>query len=783
MKRSNYVFTLVALVFMLNISGQAPGDAPWISYPTASVTDYGVYHFRKAFDLEKVPAEFVIHVSADNRYHLFVNGERVCYGPAKGDLKTYKYDVVDIAPFLRKGKNQLAALVYNAGKDKPMALLSAQTAFLLRPADNAYGEITTGSEWKTFKNPAYEPVSYYEMLFEHRWFYGYYACGPGDKLDAAKYPWGWEAAGFDDTEWLPAEVLSFDGGAPWHLVPRNIAFMDGHRVRPQKVRMVQHATVNEGFTKGDGPVIVPANRKATVLLDFGVLTMGYPELVVEGGSGSSVKVRYAEALYEKVNLKAHRDSVEGKTMFGVWDLFRPDGGQRVFIPLWKRTFRYVQFEVETADEPLVIHDYSSEYSGYPYTEMASFRTDDERLNEIFEICLRTLRMCSGETYYDTPFYEQLSYGGDNRPISAISTYNSTDDRLLREVMRLYPQSVNKETRLFKSAYPSRFDFDMGSWSLAWIQSLQDYYLMRGDAAYVKQFADDIEGVLGFYHRHMDEQLGILGGIRSQNFVDWSIGRGSIPRKNEEGEIKHSTILTLYYLHTLDCVLRLHKEAGLEVDAAKWEKEAARIRKGVKEHCWDSNLELFRDHPGQDVYSQHANLLAILTDVVPAEKQPEMLERILAYDGFTEMASSYFSFFLFKTMMKTGQEDLFLDNLGFWNDFLDRGFTTCGETGFASHDRSDCHAWAAHPAYYMLSIVCGIRPADTGFENVLIEPHTGSLEEITADMPHPKGRISVDYRIRNGKLKGTITLPPGMNGTLVWDDAKQELTEGENRIRL
>ena len=85
--------------------------------------------------------------------------------------------------------------------------------------------------------------------------------------------------------------------------------------------------------------------------------------------------------------------------------------------------------------------------------MSTFESDNPDLNAIFRMCQQTLRMCSAETYYDTPYYEQLSYGGDNRPIGALSAYNTTDDRLFREVMRLYPQSVNSETKLFQGRLP------------------------------------------------------------------------------------------------------------------------------------------------------------------------------------------------------------------------------------------------------------------------------------------------------------------------------------------
>ena len=61
-------------------------SASWISVPGAPPFDYGVYHFRKTFELPSKPARFVIHVSADNRYQLVVNGERSVNGPARGDL-------------------------------------------------------------------------------------------------------------------------------------------------------------------------------------------------------------------------------------------------------------------------------------------------------------------------------------------------------------------------------------------------------------------------------------------------------------------------------------------------------------------------------------------------------------------------------------------------------------------------------------------------------------------------------------------------------------------------
>lgn len=781
---------LVIILQLCFIIGKSQTNAPWISYPSANQTQYGVYHFRKTFNMAKVPDELVIHVSADNRYNLFVNGERVCYGPAKGDLQTYKYDVIDIASYLKPGKNVLAALVYNGGEDKNWAFISMQTAFFLQAASDTYGFVNTDESWKVFKNKAYNPVSYKEMLQgENKFFNGAYYCGPNEEVFADQYPWGWEIADFDDSGWKNSEPLKFDDKAPWNLVPRNIPFMDNHLVKPVSIREVSGIDFPKGDWDGMQQIRIPRDTKASILIDFENFTMGYPELLVDGGKGSAVKVKYAEALYEKVDLKGHRDSVNNLTMYGVFDIYLPDGKKRLFRPLWKRVFLYVELEIQTKEMPLTVHSYTLEYSGYPYHEMATFKSDNHRLNEVFEMCQRTLKMCSGETYYDTPYYEQLSYGGDNVPIGAISLYNSIDDRLFREMIRLYAQSQNENTGLMPSSYPSRFSVVQGTWPMAWVQCLQQYYEIRGDSSWTKNYVPNIELVLKFYERHLDESTGLIGTVTTKNFIDWSIHKSKnwrviknyIPRPNVQGETKQSAMLTLYFAYTLDCAVTLYKQLGLFEKASYWHKVSVGIKAAVYNNCWDEQKQLFRDYPDKQFYSQHTNILAILCDILPPADQNVLMNRILTYEKFDEVASSYFSFFLFKAMQKTGQEELILDNLDFWYTFLDRGHTTCGETGFASHDRSDCHAWSAHPAYFLLASVCGIKPYGTGFNEVVISPNMGTLTSLKASMPHPLGKISVDYKMVNGKLKSIIELPNQMSGKWKYKGHVVTLHSGINEI--
>jgi len=106
--------------------------ASWITHPDGPRREFGVFHFRKTFALDTVPQHFVIHVTGDNRYELFVNGERVLAGPARGDLNNWRYETLDIAPHLAAGRNLLAAVVWNFADLAPVAQVTNETGFIIQ---------------------------------------------------------------------------------------------------------------------------------------------------------------------------------------------------------------------------------------------------------------------------------------------------------------------------------------------------------------------------------------------------------------------------------------------------------------------------------------------------------------------------------------------------------------------------------------------------------------------------------------------------------------------------
>jgi hypothetical protein len=379
--------TLAGLpVAVRTVEGQRPEprvfqDAPaarWISHPTAPGEEYGVFHFRRAFQLEAAPERYVVHVSADNRYRLFVNGRQVSSGPQRSDLMHWRYETVDLAPHLRPGRNVLAALVWNWGRHRPVAQFSRRTALLVQADSEREAAVNTGPEWKVLHNEGYAPVP-----VELR---TYYASPPGEAVDGRAWPWGWTANDFADQEW-PAAVSGRGAGAErteprgtdftgqaggWQLVPRSIPPMEEMPVRFARVRHSSGVDASGGFLKGDGDLVVPAHARATLLVDQSHLTNAYVVLETSGGGGSTITLTYAEALKDQQGNKGNRNETDGKTIDGVRDVFRPDGGERrVFQTLWFRTYRYVQAEIETRDAPLRIHDLHGIFTAYPTTSSSS----------------------------------------------------------------------------------------------------------------------------------------------------------------------------------------------------------------------------------------------------------------------------------------------------------------------------------------------------------------------------------------------------------------------------
>jgi len=138
---------------------------------------------------------------ADNHYKLFVNEKLVSLGPARGDLQHWNYEPVDLTPFLRTGKNTIAAQVWNEGELRTEGHISLKTAFVLQGTTERSKILNTDTSWKCTRDSIYFPVP---VTMQNT----YYVADPGELVKMAAQPKNWQSISFQDKEWKPAKVLS-----------------------------------------------------------------------------------------------------------------------------------------------------------------------------------------------------------------------------------------------------------------------------------------------------------------------------------------------------------------------------------------------------------------------------------------------------------------------------------------------------------------------------------------------------------------------------------------------
>ncbi len=173
----------VLLLTAFSLHAQGAEEASWIAHPGITGDEYGVYHFRQTLELEEKPEQLNVQVSADNRYRLYVNGVSVIAGPQRSDVMHWRYEDIDLAPFLREGKNVIAAVVWHWGEHKPVAQHSFRTGFLIRGASAGETLIDTGtSAWKSFSNEAYRALPPEELEEVRGLVAAASAVGPASRL-------------------------------------------------------------------------------------------------------------------------------------------------------------------------------------------------------------------------------------------------------------------------------------------------------------------------------------------------------------------------------------------------------------------------------------------------------------------------------------------------------------------------------------------------------------------------------------------------------------------------
>jgi hypothetical protein len=787
-----------------NIRPGHPAErASWIWHPAKRGDETAFVRFHLDFDWPQ-DAPLRLHVTADQRYQLFLDDQPLGYGPDRCDPANWSVATLEIP--LARGRHTLHALCWHLAEDPlasrmdpkhaggepaipnpPMAQMSHRAGFLLCSCDGPAADLldTGRAPWKAADLTDSTAMHGPENL-------GYHDIGPGFTIDMRV--WTEPRTPARDAAVVarppvfnihgvrnPGRVL---GATP--LPEQRRERKSAGRIRAARPWESDNAPWSDGPAGGwhglleqAAAVTIPPHAAVEILWDFGQYECGYPELGWSGGRGARIGFEWAESLFiprpgEVTDVdtpRGHRGGIDGKVWLGYGDAYISSGAANERPPaLWWRAGRYARLRIRTGGEELRFEQLAIRTTGYPLERRWRWASSDAEWDAVMPLLARGLELCAHETWVDCPFYEQMMYVGDTVLHELSNHAGYGDERLSRRTLELFDQSrTGSPGGLVAERYPCGWRQESATYAMLWPQMVRNHLLWRGDESFIRERLTGVRQLLEslLALRNAD---GLLGTVPGWPFIDWvSTWHQGCGPGVREGD---SSIVNLHLVLALQAAAEIEHALGEEIMRRRYLDHAASLFGKMMARYWDGERGLLRDTSGAAPTSEHAQILALLTGLAGAERDAACM-RFLLHGGPDARCTIYFSFYLLEALARFGEADAFFARLGFWRDLARQGFTSLPE--MPDPCRSDCHGWGAHPLYHTLASIAGVRPAAPGMARVRIAPMPGPLDHFSATVVHPRGEVNVAFKRQGGRAVFETALPAGVAGELVWNNQVHPLT--------
>jgi len=775
-----------------NLSGS------WITLPGLDKSQPAVLSFRLDFTLIKND-EFTLHVSGDNQYLLWIDGECAGRGCEMKSPENWYFESYEITA--GKGSHVLHALVWNYGSLSPENRVSIFPGFILVPDHNHTQQFATGiAPWKVKRT---DGINFQPILKKKL---GVYITAPpcevrtcGDFYrDEPVHTWNEPLTlgpGIDGTLRKDTVVHC--------LVPTLIQGMHAASVPPGKAVYLSSGTEKDGYIGETADMSGELNNINYLLnvqsLTFEPLTVrriifrldtyvcGFACLSVKGGRGTRIRITWAEAAFTHPDKpeKSNRDEITGKYLRGLSDEFVLDGEARELSPLSWRPGRFIELVINTGNESLFLEKFIITETRYPLEQDGNFRCNRHEVNEIIPLCFRTLQVSAHDNFIDCPYYEQLPYTGDGRLECLANLVICNDDTLVKKMILLFEGSRDLNGFTMAS-WPRMIRQVIPSFSLSWIAIIYDYALWRSDRGLISQMLPSVRNLLDNFMANMNREGLLRGFDTAWNFIDWvdEWAQGECAHTPPGMQNGVNVTFNWLFIYILGLAAELESYAGDPYIAQRWEKTAEDMAAKLIFHYWDTKRKLFTEDDSEKSFSEHAQILAVLSNRLHEKYLIQIKESLFAGTDLAK-CSIFFKHYLFEACRVLSLPENIFSGLKLWNSFIKQGLKTAPETPVNKtfNQRSDCHGWGAHPLYHLISNIAGIRPAEMGFKKVHIEPMPGDLSEIDAECVHPQGKISVSFRKTKEKINCTVSLPENLPGDFRYLDFQRNLKAGAQTFEI
>ena len=694
---------------VISTEEKADWSARWI-WDKENLTKENVWMcFNKSVTLESKPEELIASISADSKYWLYINGETVVYegsvkrGPEKN---SGYYDSVDIAPYLKSGKNTICALVWFWDNETSYSYSGSGQGGFIFEAKNSDITIISDKSWKVKRHTGYVDSALYPPNYRLPEYSIYF--------DAKEDLGDWLNETFDTSSWENATEYATGGeGAYGKLYPRGIPFLKDYGLK-----YYENSEDYENYT-----VTKALGEKITVDIPYNSQVTPYLKIIAPAG-------------------KKIRITTENTVIGAVSTTYITKEGEQEFEALGWFNGEHITYKI-----PKGVTVISLKYreTGYDSSFCGNFKCDDEFMNSLWQKSLRTLYVTMRDNFMDCPDRERAQWWGDVTSEMIMTMYSMDSNSYL-----LYQKGVEAmlshvdDTNVLQTVVPINGDyFELPIQQLGGIVGFFTYYQYTGDKAFLEKVYPATLNYLKLWE------------IGDNNLVVHRSGSWDWPDWGSKADM--TALENGWYYYALSVTEKMAEILGVNDDVSFISERKTAISKGFKT-LWTEEGFKSDDVKKPD---DRANAVAVLSGLASKE-QYSVIKNVLET---TQNSSPYMEYYVLEALCKIGEYETAKERIkDRYAGMVNEDYSTLWEF-WDSWRGTKNHAWSGGPLVIMSKHFAGITPLEAGYEKIKIDPQYTLYDNINCTVPSVKGLITVDYNKSGEECVINLTLPKGMKADL------------------
>ena len=498
---------------------------------------------------------------------------------------------------------------------------------------------------------------------------------------------------------------------------------------------------------------------SAILLDFGKEIHGGIQVVAgmhPENRPIRVKITLGESVSEAMS-EVDRSTATNDHAIREFEILVPWLGS---IEIGNSGFRFAKIELLDQKRVLKLKEVRAIAVQRDIQWLGSFKSSDERLNQIWQTGAYTVYLNMQEFLWDGIKRDRLVWVGDMHPevmtILSVFGYNEVVPKsldMIRDITKL-PDYMN----------------GISSYSMWWVLIHYQWYMNNGNLLYLQENQEYIYSLLDFLEKKIDVNgKENLDGMR---FLDWP------------------TSPNIEAIHAgLQSMMVMTFDAGQNIANALKNKEKATQ--------YAQTVQLLKKHiPDANNNKSGAALLAL-----SGQEDANAINNKYLSVKPTDGISTFYGYYVLQARAMAGDYSGAMDVIRkYWGGMLDLGATTFwedfdlkwlenagrideitpagkidvhaqyGEYCYVGLRNSFCHGWASGPTAWLTEHVLGVKVLEPGCKKILIDSNLGDLDWVEGTYPTPNGIIYIKHERKGGSIKSTIKAPQGV--TIVNNKSKR-----------